>query len=245
VVSQSAEERNCESFRLATHPAVLRIQLNFAFRRAAFSLSELEAAIRSVSIPVITQEHGANEGVSLALKAPNHQVLFDASGGRGIETSEWLPPLDGKICGFAGGLGPETLSRALPVIKQVALTNPSRSIWKPTSGTRTTGSIWMHARGFCRFLGTHSQAGSVQDVARRQREDRSSAPVFYSAEQELRVPVRPTGWSAVRLAISQGERGHTAEDAASVCRAGRQHAMPTAGYPGARGQLRPGRLDCS
>jgi hypothetical protein len=125
-VSQSAEERNCESFRLATHPAVSRVQLNFAFRRAAFSLSELEAAIRSVSIPVITQEHRANEGVSLALKAPNHQVLFDASGGRGIETSEWLPPLAGKICGFAGGLGPETLSRALPVIKQVC---PDQPFW--------------------------------------------------------------------------------------------------------------------
>jgi hypothetical protein len=123
-VSQSAEERSCESFRLATHPAVSRIQLNFAFRRAAFSLSELEVAIRSVSIPVITQEHRANEGVSLALKVPNHQVLFDASGSRGIETSEWLPPLDGKICGFAGGLGPETLSRALPVIKQVCADQP-------------------------------------------------------------------------------------------------------------------------
>ena len=124
VVSQSAEERNCESFRLATHPAVSRIQLNFAFRRASFSLSELEAAIHSVSIPVITQEHRANQGVSLALKAPNHQALFDASGGRGIETSEWLPPLDGKTCGFAGGLGPETLSRALPVIKQVCADQP-------------------------------------------------------------------------------------------------------------------------
>ena len=123
-VSRSVEERNCESFRLATHPAVSRIQLNFAFRRAAFSLSELEAAIRSVSIPVITQEHRANAAVSLSIEVPNHQVLFDASGGRGIETTEWLPPIDGKTCGFAGGLGPATLERSLREIKNVCAGQP-------------------------------------------------------------------------------------------------------------------------
>ncbi|MBD2745709.1 hypothetical protein IC232_03270 [Microvirga sp. BT688] len=118
-VSQNSEERDCESFRLATHPGVSRIQLNFAFRRAKFSLTELDAAIRSLSIPVITQEHRANEGVSLGIKAPNHQVLFDTSGGRGIETSDWFPPIEGKTCGFAGGLGPDTIGRVLPSIQQV------------------------------------------------------------------------------------------------------------------------------
>jgi phosphoribosylanthranilate isomerase len=123
-VSQSAEERKCESFRLATHPAVSRIQLNFAFRWAEFSHSELEAAIRSLSIPVITQEHRANAGVSQSIGAPNHQVLFDASGGRGIETTEWLSPIEGKTCGFAGGLGPDTIKTALPAIRTAAAGQP-------------------------------------------------------------------------------------------------------------------------
>ncbi|QRM35098.1 hypothetical protein [Microvirga sp. VF16] len=123
-VSGEGSGEDQEVFRLATHPAVSRIQLNFAFRRATFSLSELDSAIQSLAIPVITQEHRANEGVSLAIKAPNHQVLFDASGGRGIEAAEWLPPLNGKICGFAGGLGPETLSGALPAIKHACAGQP-------------------------------------------------------------------------------------------------------------------------
>ncbi|WP_114946509.1 hypothetical protein [Microvirga calopogonii] len=118
-VSKGHTDWDQQAFQLATHPRVSRLQLNFAFRRAKFTVHELDTAIESLAIPVITQEHRANEGVSCALAAPNHQVLFDASGGRGIPASEWAPPLDGKICGFAGGLGPETLSRALRGIKQV------------------------------------------------------------------------------------------------------------------------------
>jgi hypothetical protein len=123
-VSGNRSGQTQDAFRLATHPSVSRIQLNFAFRRAKFSISELDCAIQSLAIPVITQEHRANEGVSLSIKAPNHQVLFDASGGRGIETSAWLSPLEGKLCGFAGGLGPETLPCALPAIKQACAGQP-------------------------------------------------------------------------------------------------------------------------
>ncbi len=117
----NAKGLNQDAFRLVVHPNVSRVQLNFAFRRAKFSLSDLDSAIRFLPVPVITQEHRANAGVSLSIKAPNHQVLFDASGGRGIETSQWTPPLDGKVCGFAGGLGPASLSRALPAIQQVCI----------------------------------------------------------------------------------------------------------------------------
>jgi hypothetical protein len=120
--AQTAEGE--QAFRLATHTNVSRIQLNFAFRRAKFTIPELNKAIASLDIPVITQEHQANEGVSLALTAPNHQVLFDSSGGRGIAASKWVSPLEGKVCGFAGGLGPETLSTTLPSIKQVCAGQP-------------------------------------------------------------------------------------------------------------------------
>jgi hypothetical protein len=122
--SGDKKNQDAEAFQLATHPAVSRIQLNFAFRRAKFSLPDLNQAIRFISKPVITQEHRANRGVSLAIEASNHQILFDASGGRGIEASEWLPPLEGKICGFAGGLGPATLEGAFPAIRKVCAGKP-------------------------------------------------------------------------------------------------------------------------
>jgi hypothetical protein len=140
-VSQSAEERNCESFRLATHPAVSRIQLNFAFRRAAFSLSELEAAIRSVSIPVITQEHRANEG-------------FHSHSKRRTTRSSLTPPAvavskrpNGCRPSMAkSAVSPAAWARRRSRVRsqssnRFALTNPSGSIWKHTSGTRTTGLI--------------------------------------------------------------------------------------------------------
>lgn len=37
-----------------------------------------------------------------------HRVLFDASGGRGVETQVW-PKSDGLNCGYAGGLNPTNL----------------------------------------------------------------------------------------------------------------------------------------
>lgn len=123
-ISEGAKGSNQDAFRLANHPNVFRVQLNFAFRRAKFTLSALDSAIHSLTIPVITQEHRANAGVSLGLKSPNHQVLFDASGGRGIEATEWLPPIEGKTCGFAGGLGPDTIGRVLPAIQQIASGQP-------------------------------------------------------------------------------------------------------------------------
>lgn len=45
--------------------------------------------------------------------------LFDASGGRGVETKVWPKPLDGVLCGYAGGLGPENLEEQLKKIEAV------------------------------------------------------------------------------------------------------------------------------
>lgn len=49
-----------------------------------------------------------------------HEVLFDASGGRGLERSEWPKHLGDWTCGYAGGLGPDNLQRELPRIAAAA-----------------------------------------------------------------------------------------------------------------------------
>jgi hypothetical protein len=49
-----------------------------------------------------------------------HQVLFDASGGRGILRKEWPKALPDHACGYAGGLGPDNLRTELPRIAAVA-----------------------------------------------------------------------------------------------------------------------------
>jgi hypothetical protein len=86
-----------------------RVQLNFNARDAHFSHEDLDAAIGSFCRPVITQHNEANAGVAANITAPNHHVLFDASGGRGIHAKEWPDRLQGKLYGYAGGFGPETL----------------------------------------------------------------------------------------------------------------------------------------
>jgi hypothetical protein len=47
-------------------------------------------------------------------------VLFDASAGRGLTPRRWPAPLPGVRCGYAGGLGPETIATELPLIEQAA-----------------------------------------------------------------------------------------------------------------------------
>ncbi len=47
------------------------------------------------------------------------QILFDASGGRGISGKNWQPPVRGIFCGYAGGLGPENVKESLDSIKKV------------------------------------------------------------------------------------------------------------------------------
>lgn len=48
------------------------------------------------------------------------QVLFDASGGRGILRTSWPRTLVGHVCGYAGGLGPENIAREIRRIAAAA-----------------------------------------------------------------------------------------------------------------------------
>lgn len=70
---------------------------------------------------IITQHKPANECL-LAVKASNHMVLLDGSGGRGISPTSWrIADRRGKSFGFAGGLGPENLRAELKNIEPHAL----------------------------------------------------------------------------------------------------------------------------
>lgn len=49
--------------------------------------------------------------------------LFDASGGRGVETKDWPTPFydeegNAILCGYAGGLGPDNVATELPRIEE-------------------------------------------------------------------------------------------------------------------------------
>lgn len=90
-----------------------RVQLN-----GILSAKEVEQACRQVDT-LITQHHLGNDHL-LGVQARNHQLLLDGSGGRGISPISWKPPYTSKLVGFAGGLGPDTLSTQLPRIADVA-----------------------------------------------------------------------------------------------------------------------------
>lgn len=101
-----------------------RVQLNFAAPRTQFTLADLDAAIVDFGRPVITQHNSVNAHVSAALAAPNHQVLFDSSGGLGLRAKSWPQALAGKTCGFAGGIGPDTVLADLSTAGAAAAGTP-------------------------------------------------------------------------------------------------------------------------
>jgi hypothetical protein len=97
-----------------------RVQLNFNFERFGLSLEEIDVAVRRTSAKVITQHFPANAPVTIGVAAPNHQVLYDASGGRGVAATDYGRPFVGKYTGYAGGLGPENAITAVTAIQSVA-----------------------------------------------------------------------------------------------------------------------------
>lgn len=105
------------AYRLPWLGSAGRVQIN-----GKVSGDELLAALRLFNV-VITQyaenDEAANRlaGSSLSL---GHQLLVDASGGRGLSPLEWRRPTTYRRVGFAGGLGEDNLARELPRIAAVA-----------------------------------------------------------------------------------------------------------------------------
>ena len=96
-----------------------RIQLNLT--AAETNTARLQAAIAArPSQTIITQHNKANTNLSAMLMPANHAILFDESSGNGISPNAWQPPLSGKSCGYAGGLGPDNITEELPKIDHAA-----------------------------------------------------------------------------------------------------------------------------
>lgn len=68
---------------------------------------------------IITQHHTESHHL-LQVKATNHSILLDSSGGRGVVPgSGWTAPVTEKRVGFAGGIGPDNIRHVMPVIALV------------------------------------------------------------------------------------------------------------------------------
>lgn len=126
-----------------------RIQLNFSAHAISnFTLDRVRDCIqRFPLIEFITQYNEANVHVWKSLcDVPNHSVLFDASGGRGIAADAWSAPLDGVRCGYAGGLGPQNMALELQEIQTVAGDAP---FWIDMEGKLRDGADWFDV-GACK-----------------------------------------------------------------------------------------------
>lgn len=116
-----------------------RVQINFAVTRMdMFDIQCLAARVAETDRPyaIITQRNIANLGVlDLLGRSSRHQVLFDSSLGGGHSPSSWPEAIEGVACGYAGGLGPEVLTQAIP---QIARATKGMPYWiDMESGVRT------------------------------------------------------------------------------------------------------------
>lgn len=71
---------------------------------------------------IITQHFPENTPLYLE-PTMNHQVLVDASGGRGITPTFWRKPCTDKQVGYAGGLGVDNMVEQLEKIRAIARGN--------------------------------------------------------------------------------------------------------------------------
>jgi phosphoribosylanthranilate isomerase len=53
-------------------------------------------------------------------------VLFDTSGGRGVEAEAYVAPFAGKRTGYAGGMGPENVGESA---RKVVAVSGSAPVW--------------------------------------------------------------------------------------------------------------------
>lgn len=122
-------KRTEDSVALSLLQFVNRIQINFAYKEK--QVAELEnLCLDFPHIKFITQQNKANADLHEKIHADNHQVLFDQSGGRGIETTQWSAALGNKTFGYAGGLGLDNVEQQLNNIKKVA----NRQFWIDSEG---------------------------------------------------------------------------------------------------------------
>lgn len=99
-----------------------RVQLNFNHKRMPKDLDAIARIGSDIPQRIIIQYNSANTEACHALvqSMDRVEVLFDASGGRGVSPDSWPMALDGVFCGYAGGLGPDNIVVELESIRQAA-----------------------------------------------------------------------------------------------------------------------------
>ena len=98
-----------------------RVQMNLNLMAQLFTAADVQAACLVHSeVNVITQHNENNKGLAEKVGALNHQVLFDASGGKGLTPDAWPPAMSDRLCGYAGGLRLENLAAEMPKIFRAA-----------------------------------------------------------------------------------------------------------------------------
>lgn len=79
---------------------------------------------------IITQFNESNVW-QLFVKAKNHAILIDSSGGRGISPEKWTAIDTDKIIGYAGGIGTNNIAEELRKINKIS---NSKSFWVDMEG---------------------------------------------------------------------------------------------------------------
>jgi hypothetical protein len=105
-----------------------RIQANINARSQAFDKEqtmEIWTILSTQTRGLIIQLHDnvrpwAMEFLERQRLGARVEVLFDESKGRGVAPDAWTACLDGLACGYAGGLGPENVEQAMPLIAKAA-----------------------------------------------------------------------------------------------------------------------------
>lgn len=108
-----------------------RLQWNFhAERFEALNFLTIKERLAQYPHRHIFQADGVNDGMVDILNqiGANVSPLFDTSGGAGVLPERWPAPIPGVYCGYAGGLGPETLLEQLGKIEKVAQ-REAATIW--------------------------------------------------------------------------------------------------------------------
>lgn len=109
-------------------PMFDRIQWNFHGSLDPLHLGDAAKALSVFQRQMIFQIDGVNDKRLIPFRERGLDIvpLFDTSGGRGIIPDVWPAPLADVYCGYAGGLGPDTLDRQLGRIAHVV---GDRTIW--------------------------------------------------------------------------------------------------------------------
>lgn len=114
-------------------PVASRVQLNFHAEPHTCEPGPFIDGIVAWKRPVIFQDDGVNTDIFNHARwaGVDAAVLFDRSHGGGVVPGQWPEARLLVHCGYAGGLGPETIAAELPKIAQAA--NGAR-IWIDMEG---------------------------------------------------------------------------------------------------------------